>query len=116
MKEYKVIFHIDEMTKWKLLLTNVTNLLNGMHEEQLSVSVLANAEAVRYYDAAQNFAAGAKVMESLSQKDVRFLACNNALRAHCITKDAFYHFVEIVPAGVVELVKRQSEGYAYIKP
>ena len=59
------------MTKWKLLLTNVTNLLNGMHEEQLSVSVLANAEAVRYYDAAQ-LLLGQRFMESLSQKDVRF--------------------------------------------
>ncbi|HHY41379.1 MAG TPA: hypothetical protein GX514_00790, partial [Thermoanaerobacterales bacterium] len=41
---------------------------------------------------------------------------NNALAAHGIQKENIIEFVDVVPAGVLELVKKQNEGYAYIKP
>ncbi|MDD4474415.1 MAG: DsrE family protein [Eubacteriales bacterium] len=55
-------------------------------------------------------------MESLNTKGVKFVACNNALMANNIDKYNIIHFVDTVPAGVLELVVKQSEGYAYIKP
>lgn len=116
MSEYKVIFHIDEINKWKLLLGNVSNLLNGMDKENLHIEVLANSEAVKYYDTKEDLDTYINTMESLNKKGVRFVACNNALMAYEIKKDDIIHFIDIVPAGVVELVKKQSTGYAYIKP
>ncbi len=116
MSEYKVIFHIDEINKWKLLLGNVSNLLNGMDKENLHIEVLANSEAVKYYDTKEDLDTYINTMESLNKKGVRFVACNNALMAYNIKKDDIIHFVDIVPAGVVELVIKQSNGYAYIKP
>lgn len=116
MTEYKVIFHIDEIDKWGLLLGNVSNLLNRMDKEKLYIEVLANSEAVKYYDTNQDLDAAINTMESLYKKGIKFVACNNALRAFDIKKDNVIHFVDIVPAGVVELVKKQSEGYIYIKP
>lgn len=116
MSEYKVIFHIDEINKWKLLLVNVSNLLNAFDTENFYVEVLANSEAVKYYDITQNSNADINIMESLNRKGVKFVACNNALMANNIEKNSVVHFVDIVPAGVLELVVKQSEGYAYIKP
>ncbi|MDD3226887.1 MAG: DsrE family protein [Tissierellia bacterium] len=116
MSEYKVIFHIDEIDKWKLLLGNVGNLLNGIDNENLHIEVLANSEAVKYYGTKQNLDTDINTMESLNNKGVKFVACNNALMAYNIKKDDIIHFVDIVPAGVVELVIKQSNGYAYIKP
>ena len=116
MVEYKVIFHIDEINKWKLLLGNVSNLLKGMNNEKLNIEVLANSEAVKYYDTNQDLNVEINTMESLNEKGIKFVACNNALMAYDIKKDSIIHFVDIVPAGVVELVRKQSEGYAYIKP
>lgn len=116
MAEYKVIFHIDEISKWKLLLGNVSNLLKGLDNEKLYIEVLANSEAVKYYDINQDLDADINTMEGLNKKGVNFAACNNALMAYNIKKDNIISFVNIVPAGVVELVKKQSEGYIYIKP
>lgn len=116
MSDIKVIFHIDEIQKWKLLLGNVGNLLNGLDDENLYIEVLANSEAVKYYNINQDLNADTNTMESLNRKGVKFVACNNALTAYNIKKDNLIHFVDIVPAGVVELVKKQNEGYAYIKP
>lgn len=116
MLEYKVIFHIDEINKWKLVLRNVGNLLNGIDNEKLYIEVLANSEAVKYYVENRDSDAIINNMENLYIKGVKFVACNNALMAYEINKDNIIHFVEIVPAGVVELVKKQSIGYVYIKP
>ena len=116
MPKYKVIFHIDEINKWKLLLGNVTNLLNGIGSKKLCVEVLANSEAVKYYDTSLGLAADINTMDELNKKGVRFVACNNALTSYDIKKDNIINFVNIVPAVVVELVEKQSEGYAYIKP
>ncbi len=116
MTEYKVIFHIDEINKWKLLLNNVINLLDAAENDKFYIEVLANSEAVKYYDTKQNLQADIDIMENLNKKGVNFVACNNALRGFDIKKDTLISFVKIVPAGVMELVKKQSEGYFYIKP
>ena len=50
------------------------------------------------------------------QKHVTFTACNNALAANHLTAADIYQFITIVPAGVVELAQKQTEGFAYIKP
>ncbi|MBU5583354.1 DsrE family protein, partial [Enterococcus sp. S181_ASV_20] len=47
---------------------------------------------------------------------VTFHACNNAMRANQITKEQLPENVVVVPAGVLDLIELQAQGYAYIKP
>ncbi len=115
MSEYKVVFHIDEINKLRLLLNNVGNLLN-VADNKFCIEVVANSEAVKCYTKNQDADVDINIMDSLNQKGVKFVACNNALMGYDIKKDALPDFVDIVPAGVMELVKKQSEGYFYIKP
>lgn len=116
MKEYKVVLHVDELKKWKLVLANVSNLIDAAKDSKLTVSVLANAEAVRYYDKKQAEDDIIRTIKVLEEKGVEFIACNNALVANDLDQSIILGFVKIVPAGVLELVERQSDGYAYIKP
>lgn len=115
MTEYKVIFHIDELDKWNLLLANVSNLLEAISDDKLNVEVLANSKAVEYY---RNNKKDAKTeeMEILNKKGVNFLACNNSLKGLGLKSYELIDFIGIVPVGVLELVDKQKEGYAYIKP
>jgi intracellular sulfur oxidation DsrE/DsrF family protein len=55
-------------------------------------------------------------MISVSQLGVQFVACRNSLVGNKIDEKVLPGFVKVVPAGVTELIKKQSEGYAYIKP
>ena len=109
MEGYKVIFHIDENSKWSLLLNNVSNLLNAIGSEKVCIEVLANSEAVKYYDVSQDLNTDIKIMENLHKKGVKFVACNNALAAHDIKKENIIEFVDVVPAGVLELVKSKMK-------
>lgn len=116
MSDNKVIFHIDEIIKWNLLLKNVSNLLNAVDKDKVYVEVLANSEAVKYYAINQDLGANLNIMESLTERGVEFVACNNALLAYDIEKCNIVPFIKVVPVGVLELMRKQSEGYAYIKP
>ena len=114
MKTYKVIFHVDELDKWELLLKNVSNLLDVIDVNEYNIEVLANSEAVKFYDS--NFNSDISVIENLNSNGVKFVACNNALIANKIKSEDLIYVIEVVPVGVLELINKQSEGYAYIKP
>ncbi|MFV0560203.1 MAG: DsrE family protein [Enterococcus sp.] len=103
----KVIFHIDELSKWAETQSNVRNLL----KETLSVKiiVLVNGKAIRGYLLPE-------YQEFITNHHVEFHACNNALHAATINPEQLPSSVKVVPAGVLDLIERQSEGYAYIKP
>jgi len=113
----RVIFHIDEIKKWNLLLNNVNNLLlsYGESARNVSIEILANSEAVKGYISNSNVL-NYSVIESLLQGGVKFAACNNALLGMNISKEQIFPFVNIVPAGIRELVDKQMDGYVYIKP
>ncbi len=116
MSSYKVIFHIDEIDKWKLLLGNVKNLIEAVGDEKFNIEVLANSEAVKAYIGDETLEVNVTLMEKLHHKGVKFVVCNNALKANEINVEQLFNFIHIVPAGVLELIEKQGEGYAYIKP
>jgi intracellular sulfur oxidation DsrE/DsrF family protein len=116
MREIKVIFHIDELNKWGLLLKNVDNLLKSINVEKFEIEVLANSEAVKFYNLNNGLNTYSTFMKDLSNKRVKFVACNNALNSLCIKKEDLMNFIDIVPTGILELIDKQREGYAYIKP
>jgi intracellular sulfur oxidation DsrE/DsrF family protein len=47
---------------------------------------------------------------------VQIVACENTLAAQKLTRADMLPDIGYVPAGVVELMKKQQQGYAYIRP
>lgn len=111
----KVIFHVGERSKWPLALGNIHNMLvyGEAHQEDFTIEILANSAAV--LDGTLNSTYQAD-MTSLLQAGVVIAFCQNALRANELSVEQLLPGITIVPAGVVELVHRHQEGYAYIKP
>ena len=48
--------------------------------------------------------------------DIEILACNNTLKSRKIKKSELIEDVDIVEAGVVEIIERQVGGYIYLRP
>lgn len=103
----KVVFHIDELDKWVETSHNVANLLKDAPETDIVVSV--NGIAITGY-------LDEKHLDFIQLEGVAFHACNNAMKANHINPDSLPENVEVVPAGVLDLIKLQHAGYAYIKP
>jgi intracellular sulfur oxidation DsrE/DsrF family protein len=60
-----------------------------------------------------------KVADRLAQaldNNIGLMACENTMRNTKVTKGDMYAGIRYVDAGVVHLMKRQREGWAYIRP
>ena len=113
---YDLLVHVDlpDEQRFAMALTNVENYRNALPGEDFTVAVLANAGAVRFLKRADNPLA--EGILRLAAQGVVFRACNNALRKAGIDAAELLDGVAVVPAGVVEIVRLQREGFAYIKP
>lgn len=112
-EKLKVMIHVNEMDRWNVALGNVENLFASVGEANVDVIVLGNGNSVGIYSDHN----GIEQMRTLSQKGARFRACRNSLaRLRPSAESELPDFVEVVPAGIAEVISRQKEGYAYVKP
>ncbi len=113
----KVVFHIDWEKEENLImaLNNISNLLKAVPSEEASVCLLANGAAAKLFRRERAFQYAPDI-QSLSKKGVRFLVCSNSLNNFGISQEELVESCDIIPAGIVELIRLQAEGYAYIKP
>ena len=118
---YDLLVHVDlaDAKRMSMALTNIKNYNNALESEHklgkdYHVVVLANAGAVSFLleKSEEHFT----VIKELAQAGVEFRACNNALNKHGIKPEDLPAHVQVVKAGIVEIVDLQRAGYAYLKP
>lgn len=116
VKKLKVVFHINDTNRWPILLSNIKNLIKDLGEDNISIKVIANGMAVLAYMPEPDNERILRNVKELSEIDVTFMACRNSLIGNNIDENTLPNTIKIVPAGVTELVKKQAEGFGYIKP
>lgn len=116
MKEYRALFHLDEDApeKFNETLNNIRNLLVDLEAENVDVELVANGKGV--LSLLNSNQAQAIRVRNLADEGVSFTVCANSLKHLKIDAADLMPQAIIVPAGVGELVRKQSQGWAYIKP
>lgn len=118
MGKLRVLFHVNDVDRWDVAFGNITNLINDVGKDNVDTVVLANGPAVAVYADAEKV----ETMRGLSERGAKFLVCRNSLKKMCsggtvcISEGSLPPFVSVVPAGITEIIKKQHEGYAYVKP
>jgi len=118
MGNLKVLFHINENERWKVAFGNLTNLIGDPGAQNADIVVVANGLAVYGYTDPEKVA----VIRQLSDAGVQFLACRNSIATMCmdgvacIREDQLPSVVSVVPVGITEIIRRETAGYAYVKP
>lgn len=115
----KFVFHVDEVARWQVALSSVKNTVNYLkeHNEAVEIDIVVNSEAVQVLEPNVSEKKGMKEsFLTLFSSGVKVLACANALKASGLEKKDLFLEVEVVPASMIHLAKRQGEGYAYIRP
>ncbi len=113
-----VVFHVDwdEEKRLVMALNNIANLLKEVSHEDSRICLVANGASVPLFRRGPAAPAYAFQIDTLAKKGVRFLVCGNSLRNFNIPPEDILENCEVVRAGIVELVRMQAEGFAYIKP
>ncbi len=111
----KVVVHVNfaEPDRQGAGLKNINNILKNAPDTQVVV-VCHGLGIGLVVDSGSSH--GATVAE-LIERGVKFLACENTMREKSIAKENLLPGVGTVPAGAVEVIRRQQkDGYAYFKP
>ncbi len=115
--QLKAVLHVDRENQGSLLaaLNNVHNLFAQVGPESASVCVVANGTAVNLFQR-ERPEPYSRDIEELAGLGVKFLICRNSLSNMDIPESSLLGACKVVPAGILELVRLQMEGYAYVKP
>jgi intracellular sulfur oxidation DsrE/DsrF family protein len=119
MNDYKVIFHVNEQERMNIAIGNIVNLIKDVMPVKPEAELVVNGSAIVVFG---DKAIGEQ-MRNLNDQGVKIIACRNSIRMFCkdnpecpIAEDKLPSFVKVVSAGVTEIIKKQHDGYAYIKP
>jgi intracellular sulfur oxidation DsrE/DsrF family protein len=111
----KVVFQVsdDDVAKWNLTLNNARNLQAELGIDKVAIEIVAYGPGIAMLKA--DSAVAGRVLEALAQK-VQVAACQNTMAAKKLVQADMVEKIGYVRSGVAELVRKQQQGYAYIKP
>lgn len=111
----KVIIQVSDADpkKWALALNNAKNVQEDLGKDNANIEIVAYGPGIGMLKFESEV--GARVKDAV-ESGVKVVACENTMRVQKISRDDMLPEVGYVKAGVVELAKKQAEGYAYIRP
>jgi hypothetical protein len=118
-KMHKVVFEvaIDGAEKWEAALRNVENVQKSLGAKTTEIEVVAHGKGVGMLLAktsTENVELKAK-LDQLHAAGVIFAACENTMKREKLDKKDLVELSTTVDSGVSEVIRKQEQGYAYIK-
>jgi intracellular sulfur oxidation DsrE/DsrF family protein len=99
--------------KWNLTLNNARNLQQDLGASNVEIEIVAYGPGLNMLKAES--VVGNRIAEALGS-GVKVVACENTMRNAKLSKDDMLNGIGYVGAGVVEIMQRQQQGWAYLRP
>jgi uncharacterized protein len=111
----RVVFQVsdNDPAKWNLALNNAKNVQADLGKDNVQIEIVAYGPGLNMLKAESPVAAR---LAGALDENVGLIACENTMRNTKVTKDDMYAGIAYVDAGVTHIMKRQREGWAYIRP
>jgi hypothetical protein len=114
-KPMRVVMQISENQPaiWNLALNNIRNVQKELGAKNIEVEVVTYGPGLAMLR--DDSTTANRVQEAMAT-GVRFVACRNTMENQKITEAQLIPGIGYAQAGVIQIIKRQSEGYAYLRP
>ena len=99
--------------KWNLALNNAKNLQADLGTGNVEIEIVAYGPGIAMLKA--DSIVGNRIGEALGH-GVKVSACENTMHGQKLVRADMLDGIGYVPAGVVEIMRRQQEGWAYLRP
>ena len=111
----KVVMQMSDgdAAKWNLALNNAKNIQTDLGAANVDIEIVTYGPGIGMLKA--DSVVGPRVDEALAA-GVKVMACENTMRGMKLGKSDMLSNVSYVAAGVVEIIQRQQQGWAYIRP
>ena len=114
-RKNKVVFQVsdNDPAKWGLALNNAHNVQADLGEDTVDMEIVAYGPGIAMLKGGSPVAP--RIAAAL-KSGVKVVACENTMKGQKLTYADMLPDIGYVPAGVVELMQKQQQGYAYIRP
>lgn len=111
----KLVVQISEAdpAKWNLALNNVKNVQQAYGADKVDIEIVVYGPGIGMLKADSIIA---NRVEDAKKSNVAIVACENTMKANKLTKEDMLPNTDYVTAGAVEIMKKQKEGYSYLRP
>ena len=102
----------DDTKKWNLTLGNIGNAIDGLGADAADIELVVYGPGIAML---KKDSPVADKIAAAQKRGVRIYACQNSMRGYNLLLTDLAPGVGVVPSGVVELIRRQHAGYAYVR-
>jgi intracellular sulfur oxidation DsrE/DsrF family protein len=99
--------------KWTLALNNARNLQADLGTRNVEIEIVAYGPGIGMLKLGS--AVASRLDEAIAS-GIKVAACENTMRGQNLARADMLPNLEYVPAGVTEIMKKQQQGWSYIRP
>jgi intracellular sulfur oxidation DsrE/DsrF family protein len=103
----------NDPKKWHLALNNARNVQVDLGADRTEIEIVAYGPGIGMLKADAEVA---NRIEDAVAAGVKVVACENTMRAQKLSRDDMNGKIGYVMAGVVQIMRRQQQGWAYLRP
>lgn len=104
---------VNDPATWNLALNNAKNVQKELGKDNVELEIVAFGPGINMLKADSEVATR---IDEAADSGVQVMACQNTMRGQKLSKEDMNAKVGYVPSGVVEIMRRQQGGYAYLRP
>lgn len=111
----KVVFQVSDADpkKWGVALNNIKNVQEELGKDNVTVELVAYGPGIGMLKFDSEV--GSRIGDAVTA-GVKVVACENTMKSQHIAHEDMHPAISYARAGVVEIMKLQQDGYAYIRP
>lgn len=103
----------NDPAKWNLALNNAKNIQKDIGKDKVDLEIVAYGPGIGMLKAESEVAN--RIQEAV-ESGVQVMACENTMRNQKLNKTDMNAKVGYVSSGVVEIMQKQQQGFAYLRP
>ena len=115
-KKHRLVIQVtdNDPARWTMVLNNTKNAQADMGgPDRIDIEIVNYGPGINMLKADSPVA---DRIADLVKSGVKVVACENTMRGQKLTRDDMLPKLDYVAAGVVELMRKQQQGWAYIRP
>jgi uncharacterized protein len=114
-RQNRVVMQVsdNDPAKWNLAMNNASNLQTDLGAANVDIEIVAYGPGIAMLKSES--VVGNRIAEALGH-GVKVSACENTMRGQKLAKADMLDGIAYVPAGVVEIMRKQQQGWAYLRP
>ena len=113
--KHKLVVQVSDADqgKWNLALNNIRNVQQDLGASNVQIELVAYGPGIGMLKA--DSVVGNRISEALGA-GVAVVACQNTMRGQKLTEQDMLPKIGYVQAGVTEIMFKQQQGWAYLRP